>query len=268
MGTDDASKIKGPSREVTVSSFFVDRTEVTNGDWGRFATATGYKTVAERPVDWVVSEDAGSTGDASSRRLRTDPGVFRCSGNPVRPSIFGTPRRGGRGRRAPIGSSRKAPVRRSSDANGIRSCTSHTRMRSPTRPGRENAFRPKRNGSGRRAEVSSKVDVRLPKTSGFPDANIWRGTFPLPQRPAAGRLRRDRARRFLRSERVGNPRAWPGNAVEVVLGFLPRRHVPHDPGPPRNRRARMRASTPPNRAPSSAWCGVARFLCHKDYCES
>jgi len=40
-----------PVRMVTVEGFWMDRTEVTNDAFARFVTATGYVTLAERPVD-------------------------------------------------------------------------------------------------------------------------------------------------------------------------------------------------------------------------
>lgn len=40
-----------PVREVEVDGFWIDRTEVTNADFARFVAATGYVTVAERPLD-------------------------------------------------------------------------------------------------------------------------------------------------------------------------------------------------------------------------
>ena len=43
---------EGPEHEVIVSSFFMDETEVTNAQFRKFIEATGYKTVAERPVNW------------------------------------------------------------------------------------------------------------------------------------------------------------------------------------------------------------------------
>ena len=47
MGTDDANRPgEGPSRVVTVASFRMDKTEVTNDQWARFVAATGYKSVA------------------------------------------------------------------------------------------------------------------------------------------------------------------------------------------------------------------------------
>lgn len=41
-----------PAIPVTVNGFFMDISEVTNGDYQEFVDATGYKTVAEREIDW------------------------------------------------------------------------------------------------------------------------------------------------------------------------------------------------------------------------
>ncbi len=41
-----------PAHEVTVDGFFIDITEVTNKQFKAFVDATGYVTVAERPIDW------------------------------------------------------------------------------------------------------------------------------------------------------------------------------------------------------------------------
>jgi sulfatase modifying factor 1 len=50
MGTnhmDDAQ----PVHEVEIKGFWMDRTDVTNEEFARFVTATGYVTIAERPLD-------------------------------------------------------------------------------------------------------------------------------------------------------------------------------------------------------------------------
>ncbi len=41
-----------PARKVAVDGFFMDATEVTNEQFEKFVNATGYVTVAERPIDW------------------------------------------------------------------------------------------------------------------------------------------------------------------------------------------------------------------------
>lgn len=43
-----------PAHEVTVDGFFIDITEVTNKQFGKFVSETQYKTVAEREIDWEV----------------------------------------------------------------------------------------------------------------------------------------------------------------------------------------------------------------------
>lgn len=47
VGFADAS----PAHEVTVDGFWMDEHEVTNAQFARFVAATGYQTVAERPLD-------------------------------------------------------------------------------------------------------------------------------------------------------------------------------------------------------------------------
>lgn len=41
-----------PVHRVKVKSYYMDEHEVTNAQFKRFVDATGYKTIAERPVDW------------------------------------------------------------------------------------------------------------------------------------------------------------------------------------------------------------------------
>jgi sulfatase modifying factor 1 len=48
MGTDHGMAYEGPVHRVRVSSFFMDRYEVTNGEFQRFVKATGYVTEAEK----------------------------------------------------------------------------------------------------------------------------------------------------------------------------------------------------------------------------
>ena len=51
MGQEDVYREEGPAREVTVDGFWIDTTEVTNAKFAEFVEATGYVTVAEKPVD-------------------------------------------------------------------------------------------------------------------------------------------------------------------------------------------------------------------------
>ncbi len=54
MGSTDplARPDEAPIHRVRVDGFWMDATEVTNAQFAAFVKATGYKTVAERPVDW------------------------------------------------------------------------------------------------------------------------------------------------------------------------------------------------------------------------
>jgi len=51
MGDDNAYSEEAPVHSVTVSGFWIDEYAVTNADFAAFVKATGYRTVAERPLD-------------------------------------------------------------------------------------------------------------------------------------------------------------------------------------------------------------------------
>ena len=51
MGSNDHYREETPVHRVNVDGFWIDRTEVTNGQYARFTDETGYRTVAERPLD-------------------------------------------------------------------------------------------------------------------------------------------------------------------------------------------------------------------------
>jgi len=51
MGSDHHYPEEAPVHRVTVSPFWIDRTQVTNDRYAAFVAATGYVTVAERPLD-------------------------------------------------------------------------------------------------------------------------------------------------------------------------------------------------------------------------
>lgn len=54
MGSEDsrARPDESPAHEVTVNSFWMDATEVTNAEFQEFVESTGYVTTAERKPDW------------------------------------------------------------------------------------------------------------------------------------------------------------------------------------------------------------------------
>lgn len=51
MGSAEFYEEEGPVRAVTVAGFWIDRTDVTNGEFAKFVAATGYVTDAERKPD-------------------------------------------------------------------------------------------------------------------------------------------------------------------------------------------------------------------------
>jgi formylglycine-generating enzyme required for sulfatase activity len=51
MGSDEHYPEEGPARRVSVSEFRIDRCQTTNREFAAFVEATGYVTVAERPLD-------------------------------------------------------------------------------------------------------------------------------------------------------------------------------------------------------------------------
>ncbi|MCP4461038.1 MAG: formylglycine-generating enzyme family protein [Cytophagales bacterium] len=74
-----------PKHKVSVSSFYMDATEVTNAQFKEFIDATGYKTIAERDIDWEeMSKDlpAGTPKPADSL-LKAGSLVFTPTSGPV-----------------------------------------------------------------------------------------------------------------------------------------------------------------------------------------
>ena len=51
MGADHAYPEEAPVHEVTVDGFWIDEYAVTNRQFAGFVAATGYRTVAERPLN-------------------------------------------------------------------------------------------------------------------------------------------------------------------------------------------------------------------------
>ena len=87
MGTDDsrANPAERPAHRVRVEGFWIDQTEVTNSQFQRFVEATGYKTTAERPVDWEQLKTQVPPGTAKPPDEQLAPGslVFTPPDRPV-----------------------------------------------------------------------------------------------------------------------------------------------------------------------------------------
>jgi sulfatase modifying factor 1 len=77
MGSDAFYPDEGPRHRVRVPAFELDQRPVTNADFAAFVAATGYLTVAERPLD------AEDFPDLSPRDLAPGGLVFTPSPGPV-----------------------------------------------------------------------------------------------------------------------------------------------------------------------------------------
>lgn len=87
MGSTDplARPDESPVHTVQVGGFWMDATEVTNAQFSAFVEATGYKTVAERPVDWEVLKTQVPPGTPKPPDEMLQPGslVFTPPDHPV-----------------------------------------------------------------------------------------------------------------------------------------------------------------------------------------
>jgi sulfatase modifying factor 1 len=87
MGADNnqADKDEYPKHEVTVSDFYIDKTEVTNAEFEKFVNATGYITTAEKKPDWEEMKKTLPPGAAKppDDELVAASLVFKETKNPV-----------------------------------------------------------------------------------------------------------------------------------------------------------------------------------------
>ncbi len=89
MGSPDTDKlarnVEKPPHQVTVSSFWIDETEVTNAQFAAFVEATGYITRAERDIDWeeLKHQLPPGTPRPPDESLRAGSMVFTPPGHAV-----------------------------------------------------------------------------------------------------------------------------------------------------------------------------------------
>ena len=74
-----------PAHRVEVTPFYLDVKPVTNADFAKFVEATGYVTVAERPVDWEEMKKQVPPGTPKPADEVLQPGslVFKPTEGPV-----------------------------------------------------------------------------------------------------------------------------------------------------------------------------------------
>jgi len=87
MGSTDplARPDEAPVHRVRVDGFWIDATEVTNAQFAAFVKASGYKTIAERPVDWEELKKQLPEGTPKPDEKVLQPGslVFTPPDHPV-----------------------------------------------------------------------------------------------------------------------------------------------------------------------------------------
>lgn len=74
-----------PTHRVRLDGFWMDEHAVTNAQFRKFVAATGYKTVAERPIDWEELKKQAPPGTPKPPDEMLQPGslVFTPPGRPV-----------------------------------------------------------------------------------------------------------------------------------------------------------------------------------------
>ncbi|HKE00021.1 MAG TPA: formylglycine-generating enzyme family protein [Planctomycetota bacterium] len=92
MGSDapDAWPAEGPVHRVRVDGFWMDEAEVTNAQFSKFVEATGYVTVAEKPVEWeeLKKQVAPGTPKPPDEMLKAGSMVFTPPDHAVRLDDF------------------------------------------------------------------------------------------------------------------------------------------------------------------------------------
>jgi sulfatase modifying factor 1 len=87
MGSDDSKSLPNerPAHRVHVDGFWMDEDDVTNSDFRRFVSATGYVTTAEKPVDWEELKKQVPPGTRKPADEMLKPGslVFTPTNQPV-----------------------------------------------------------------------------------------------------------------------------------------------------------------------------------------
>tara|TARA_Y100001980_G_C14556920_1_gene353989 strand:+ start:121561 stop:122652 length:1092 start_codon:yes stop_codon:yes gene_type:complete len=83
--SDQADEDELPRHEVAVSPFFIDQTEVTNKQFAEFVKETGYKTIAERAIDWeaMAQQLPPNTPKPPDSVLQAGSLVFKATNGPV-----------------------------------------------------------------------------------------------------------------------------------------------------------------------------------------
>ncbi len=68
-----------PVVEMRIAGFWMDATDVTNSQFRKFVKATGYKTIAERPIDWEELKNTVPPGTPRPTDEQLQPGAVTFS---------------------------------------------------------------------------------------------------------------------------------------------------------------------------------------------
>ena len=74
--TDDANSFRNerPAHRVKLDGFWMDEHDVTNAEFRKFVEASGYVTVAEKPVDWEQMKKQVPPGTPKPDEEKLKPG--------------------------------------------------------------------------------------------------------------------------------------------------------------------------------------------------
>ncbi len=83
--SDQADRDEYPRHDVSISPFYMDITEVTNEEFKEFIEATGYKTIAERDIEWedLKQQLPPGTPQPADSILKAGSLVFIAAEGPV-----------------------------------------------------------------------------------------------------------------------------------------------------------------------------------------
>ena len=280
MGSTDplARPDESPRHRVTLRGFWIDATEVTNAQFRAFADATGYKTVAERPVDWEELKKqvpAGTPKPPDEMLAPGSLGVTQPAANQPADDYFnwwtwttGASWRHPQGPASSIDGRDDHPVVHIAHEDALAYCA-WAGKRLPTEAEWEYAAR-----GGLDGKVNAWGDESVDPGAGKPwRCNIWQGEFPRRNVAFDGFVRSAPVRTYPPNgfglfDTAGNVWEWcadryADNAyAERVRGLAPGAAVNDPKGPSKSRDPRN------PHAPESRVHRGGSFLCNDSYCAS
>ena len=250
MGQDDVYREEGPVRTTRVDGFAIDPHEVTNRQFAQFVEATGYETVAEKPVD----PDAYGVpvGQVPPDLLKPGSAVFTPPARPSTNYADWWEYRPGASWRLPEGPEGPAAL---PEAPVVHLAYEDMAAYAAWKGGRLPT----------EAEWEYAASAGRPKTTAQPDgdaANSWQGAFPMQNEGTDG---------FEGVAPVGcyKPNAnglydMVGNVWEVTADFYRPGHDPNETDNPRgpSENAAYDAGTLPMRVMKGG-----SYLCAPNYCQ-